>query len=1587
MVAAPAPIVVIAPPPPPPPPPPVSQELVTIAAITLQDATISSGPQTADLISADARDLVVAPADLALTDLDDAVTPVLAVADDATNVTSPAQGPNQAAGTADQRTPAGTPQTGMNAVERFLASLPTAPAILTSRARSIVSASVATISARGPPALLSAGSQTAISSQSPASISAVPALGQTPLRLTPAVGALTRSAAAAPASPAEVFTGDTPTATTTTTSTTSTPAPAGTVGDVTTPVAPTISAPISDVVEPNAPDPATLSAPALGAVSAGTSDPSAALAPSSDPADRVGAPGTIGTEGDETISDRTGETNEARGPPETYQLGTLLISLKAKPAAAAAPLPIDWNTVTSAGLSLVMSLLNDTGTSADLSFSGAVSGSGTLAYTKSTVSLPGGGSGDLLVGTLSNFQLDAGSSSFGVHISGTAVKIALLLPQDSGDARRWIGIEATGLTIAGTLPGLDGAITNGGVQINTATAGTTAIDWTTIAASTLTMTAEALGVSGRIASLSIGGVLSGSTDFAFAKPSTDLITGTLSNLVLNAGSGSFGASITGSSVKVALLSQGANRFLGIEASGLGITATLPGFTGAITNGGVRVNRGIGAAAIDWTTIAGSGITLQTAVTGVSGRITTLAVGGLTGSTDFTLAKQTVAAGDLLTGTLSNLVLAAGSSTFGATITGTDVKFAVLSSGADRFTGIEASGLGITATLPGFTGTFSNGGVRVNTASGSATPIDWTTIAESGLTLPSAVTGVSGHIDNLSIAGALTGSTDFTITKTTVAQGDLLTGKLTGLVLAAGSSTFGASITGASVNVAFLSTPTARYTGIEASGLGITASLPGMTGTFSNGGVKVNSASAGAAVDWTTVTGSGLTLTTSIVSVSGDIATLSIAGALTGSATVALSRTLVTLPGGGEGELLTGTLSNLQLTAGSSTFGVTVQGDGVKIALLAPTAPGDNRRWTGIEATGLSIITPNLPGFSGTFTNGGVLVNTASAGATPLDWTTLPASGLSLTAGITSVSGHIGALTIAGVLTGTTDFTITKSTVAQGELLTGLLTNLSLAAGDPTFGVTVTGSNIAFALLKNASAQTFTGIEASGLGISATLPGFAATFQNGGVKVNTSAFDWTAVAGSGLTLTGQIVGVSGEMRNLTVAGVLTGQADFAIQKTTVGQGTLLSGSLSNVSLAAGDASFGVTVSGGNVAFAVLKNASAQTFTGIEASGLGISATLPGFAATFQNGGVKVNTSAFDWTAVAGSGLTLTGQIIGVSGEMRNLTVAGVLTGQADFAIQKTTVAQGDLLSGTLSGVQLSAGDPSFGVTVTGASVKFAVLKNASAQTFTGIEASGLGISAMLPGFSATFQNGGVKVNSASAGATPIDWTTVTGSGLTLTAGIIGVSGEMRNLTVAGVLTGQANFAIQKTTVAQGDLLSGTLSGVQLSAGDASFGVTVTGASVKFAVLKNASAQTFTGIEASGLGISATLPGFAATFQNGGVKVNSASAGATPIDWTTVTGSGITLTAAIIGVSGEMRNLTVAGVLTGQADFAIQKTTVAQGDLLSGTLSGVQLSAGDPSFGVTVTGTSVKFAVLEERERADVHRHRGQWAWYLGHAAWV
>ncbi len=101
---------------------------------------------------------------------------------------------------------------------------------------------------------------------------------------------------------------------------------------------------------------------------------------------------------------------------------------------------------------------------------------------------------------------------------------------------------------------------------------------------------------------------------------------------------------------------------------------------------------------------------------------------------------------------------------------------------------------------------------------------------------------------------------------------------------------------------------------------------------------------------------------------------------------------------------------------------------------------------------------------------------------------------------------------------------------------------------------------------------------------------------------------------------------------------------------------------------------------------------------------------------------------------------------------------------------------------------SAGDPSFGVTVTGASVKFAVLKNASAQTFTGIEASGLGISATLPGFSATFQNGGVKVNSASAGATPIDWTTVTGSGITLTAGIIGVSGEMRNLTVAGVLTG-------------------------------------------------------------------------------------------------------------------------------------------------------------------------------------------------------
>ena len=135
-----------------------------------------------------------------------------------------------------------------------------------------------------------------------------------------------------------------------------------------------------------------------------------------------------------------------------------------------------------------------------------------------------------------------------------------------------------------------GAVTNGGVQINTFSAGSSAINWTTIVGSGLTMTTEALGIAGHIETLSIGGVLTGKTDFAFARPQTDLLTGSLSNLELSAGTALFGATVTGSSIKVALLSQGTNRFLGIEANGLTISATLPGFTGAITNGGVRVNR-------------------------------------------------------------------------------------------------------------------------------------------------------------------------------------------------------------------------------------------------------------------------------------------------------------------------------------------------------------------------------------------------------------------------------------------------------------------------------------------------------------------------------------------------------------------------------------------------------------------------------------------------------------------------------------------------------------------------------------------------------------------------------------------------------------------------------------------------------------------------------------------------------------------------------------------------------------------------------------------------------------------------------------
>ena len=564
---------------------------------------------------------------------------------------------------------------------------------------------------------------------------------------------------------------------------------------------------------------------------------------------------------------------------------------------------------------------------------------------------------------------------------------------------------------------------------------------------------------------------------------------------------------------------------------------------------------------------------------------------------------------------------------------------------------------------------------MNTATGAA-PIDWTAVTGSGLTLTGAILGVSGRIEQLTIAGVLTGTTDFAISEQTVAQGELLVGTLENLELQVGTAEVGVKVTGDSIRIALLANGAQRFTGIEASGLTITATLPGITGSIINGGVRVNTATGAPALDWTTVTESGLSLTGAIVGVTGEITGLDLFGVFAGGVAVAFESRTVDVPALSlvGASLMTITISLDGPTRFLNMGSIVEIADGtLTLAMLTPAGTADARRWRAVQAVGLSA---NIDIF-GAIAITGVGVNyNAAVGATALDWTTIAGSGITLTDGRKSVSGTVTVTDLFGLVTGTITFELASEIVdVVTPALTGAeLTTISVTLGDVKIGqatgvhFSADGGSLVLARLSHPTdPRTFTALIASIEGAALEgIDGLTLSADDISVSINQGGLNWATALGRPVVVGTTTIELSGERfsasgrATLDVFGLLTGSARFALDQRTVDvdldgdpatagdqldDAQLTAFALTEIDLKLGTDTVGLRIGpGGSIGVASLaKTGDPRSWVAVTASNLSISLTIPGIAGSVVNGGIAINRATgatpLNWAAADGTPLTV------------------------------------------------------------------------------------------------------------------------------------------------------------------------------------------------------------------------------------------------------------------------------------------------------------------------------------------------------------
>ncbi len=758
----------------------------------------------------------------------------------------------------------------------------------------------------------------------------------------------------------------------------------------------------------------------------------------------------------------------------------------------------------------------------------------------------------------------------------------------------------------------------------------------------------------------------------------------------------------------------------------------------------------------------------------------------------------------------------------------------------------------------------------------------------------------------------------------------------------------------------------------------------------------------------------ITATMGGISLSGSLASLNIFNVISGSAYFALSEQTATIsftgmsPASVTGAtLLTLAVSNLQASAGSGGFGVSINGGDLGLAVLEAPAPAsgtDSRYWLAVTGSDLGGSLSLSSAVSATVTGLSVAINTAggtsanNVAATAIDWT----KDVSLDGGVT-----FGATVDPGAnLSPSPTPSLAITATSDGLTLSGSLASLNI------FNVITAKAN--FALSETTAAISFTGAAPADV-TGATLLTLALTNLTAGVS------------GSGVSITGGNLGIA----------VLEAPTDsrywLAVTATNLAGSLVLGSSVS------------ASVSGLSV---LINTAGGKDSSGVAASPLNWK------SAVSVDGGATFGAIIDPGAEIAPGGsvslpIMATGGVLLLSGTLSSLNIFNVINGSANFALSESTVnpvvnmvtlTGASLLTVGLSNLVASAGAGGFGVSITGGNLGIALLEAPKPQSGTdnrywltvvgnglaGSLALGSLVSASVSKLSVAFNSAGGQATPGNTQATPLDWGTVfvppidPGANI-LPAGSVSLqitangpqsmlSGTLTSLNIFNVITGSSSFALSQTTVnpvVNGTTLTGAtlltlgLGGLVASAGAGGFGVSI-GGNLGIALLEAPPPQSGTdsrywlavignslkGSLSLGTAISASVSGVTVAINSAGGQ-DATNNPAMALDWGTVFTSpavdpGMLLSPQVnltIGfnksetsLGGTLTGLNIFNVITGSAGFALEQTTatisfsgmapasVTNATLLTLALGNLQTTAGG-AFGVSINGGNLGIAVLE------------------------